>query len=201
TDLDGTLRIQEDMVVDVISRLVRKHGSLIDVLGGDSSFLKNIRAPFPRMTYTEVLELLQRKGSNIKWGDDIGTKEEFLLTKEMSLPIFITHYPAKIKAFYHMPDPENDRVVCCADLLLPRGNGELIGGGQRVHDKEQLIRLIKDAHLNPSDYQWYIDLRRYGTQPHSGFGLGLARFLRFLLNLPHIRESMAYPRTKNRVYP
>jgi len=159
------------------------------------------KPPYPRITYAEALEILDRKGIKVKWGDDFGADEERELSKEFEKPFFVTHWPREAKAFYHMPDPENPKVCRNADLLAPGGFGEIVGGGQRIHDYDQLLERIRENGLNPEDYKWYLDLRKYGSVPHSGFGLGIERVLWWLLKLPHIRDACLFPRTPARVYP
>jgi len=159
------------------------------------------KPPYPRIRYAEALEILQKKGFDIKWGDDFGADEERELSKEFEKPFFVTHWPREAKAFYHMPDPEDSKVCRNADLLAPGGFGEIVGGGQRIHDYNQLLERIRENGLNPDDYKWYLDLRKYGSIPHSGFGLGVERVLWWLLRLSHIRDACLFPRTPARVYP
>jgi len=157
--------------------------------------------PYPRIKYAEALEILTNKGMEVKWGDDFGADEERELSKEFEKPFFVTHYPREAKAFYHMLDPSDPTVCRNADLLAPGGFGEIVGGGQRIHKYEELIERIKENNLNPEDYEWYLDLRKYGSVPHSGFGLGIERMLWWLLRLSHIRDAALFPRTPARVYP
>jgi asparaginyl-tRNA synthetase len=153
------------------------------------------------MTYDEAIESLTGKGSKITWGKDIGTKEEHLLTEDYTRPVIVTHFPTSIKPFYHYPDPKRPKVTKCVDFFLPKGYGEVIGGGQRIHDLDQLISRIKEHNLNPEEYGWYIDLRRYGTVPHGGFGLGIDRLIRWIVQGEHIRQVVPFPRDQRRVYP
>ena len=159
------------------------------------------KPPYPRIKYSEALEILRKKGFQIEWGDDFGADEERELSKEFEKPFFVTHWPKEAKAFYHMPDPSNPSVCRNADLLTPGGFGEVVGGGQRIHDYNQLMERIREEGLNPDDYKWYLDLRRFGSVPHSGFGLGVERMLWWLLKLEHIRDACLFPRTPARVYP
>jgi asparaginyl-tRNA synthetase len=160
-----------------------------------------ITPPFERISYTEAIDLLNQKGHKLEWGEDFGAEEERILTQDKKIPLFVYNYPRVAKAFYHKLDPENPKVVNCADLLAPEGHGEIIGGGQRTHDQAELIQRIQDDNLNPDAYKWYIDLRKYGTVPHSGFGLGTERIVKWMCKLESIRDAIAYPRTINRVYP
>jgi len=157
--------------------------------------------PFPRITYDEALSRVREEGVSLEWGQDFGADEERVLSKQFSKPFFVTRYPRKVKAFYHMPDPQDQRVVLCVDLMAPGGYGEIAGGGQRIHRYEDLMQSIREFDLKTQDYGWYLDLRKYGTVPHSGFGLGIERTLRWILALPHIRDACLFPRTPTRVYP
>ncbi len=136
-----------------------------------------------------------------RWGTDLGWKEEKVLTENFDCPFFVTHYPKGVKAFYHMPDPNNPEVTLSADLLAPEGYGEITGGGQRIHDLQQLLVRIKEEDLKIEDYNWYVDLRRYGTVPHSGFGMGIERTLAWMCKLEHIRDAIPFPRLINRIFP
>ena len=157
--------------------------------------------PFQRIRYDEVVEILAKKGVQFKYGDDMGWEEEKQLTEEYTKPFFVTHFPKGIKAFYHKPDPQNPEVTLSADLLAPEGYGEITGGGQRIHDLNELLKRMEEENLNPKDYAWYVDLRRYGSVPHSGFGLGVERVIAWICKLEHIRDAVAFPRLINRVYP
>ena len=157
--------------------------------------------PFPRLRYDEAVRVVQKKIPDFKWGQDMGWEEEKILTGSMNKPFFVSHFPKSIKAFYHMPDPQNDKVTLSVDLLAPEKYGEITGGGQRIHDLQQLLSRIKEEHLKSDDYKWYVDLRRYGTVPHSGFGMGIERTLAWICKLEHIREAIAFPRLINRIYP
>ncbi|MEM0383714.1 MAG: asparagine--tRNA ligase [Candidatus Caldarchaeum sp.] len=160
-----------------------------------------LEAPFERVKYSEALDLLERKGVSVPWGSDLGADEERVLTMEFDKPFFLTHFPKKAKAFYHKPDPSNKELTLSADLLAPSGYGEVVGGGQRIHDYDELLSRIEEEGLDPSDYAWYLDLRKYGSVPHSGFGLGLERLVQWLLGLKNIRSAAMFPRTPTRVYP
>jgi asparaginyl-tRNA synthetase len=197
-DLEEIMRVQESLLQHCTQEVAEKSAS-------DLKFLKRrFRAPtepFKRVTYSECVELLQSKGMKVEWGDDFGMDEERVLSKEFQDPFFVTYYPRKAKAFYHMPNPNDPKVTLSADLLAPSGIGEISGSGQRIHDYNQLVESIKEFDLNPTDYEWYLDLRRYGTVPHSGFGMGIDRTLRWILAVNHIRDVTLFPRTLTRVYP
>jgi asparaginyl-tRNA synthetase len=137
----------------------------------------------------------------MEFGDDFGVEQERCLVEEFEKPFFVHSFASEAKAFYHRPDPKNPEVVLCADLLAPEGNGEVIGGGERIFELDVLLSRIEEADLDPSNYEWYIDLRRYGTCPHAGFGLGIARLVKWFCKLEHIRQSVPFPRTINRIYP
>jgi len=200
-DSDKNMNIQEDLVTWVVQNLIKSHESLLLQLGRDIAPLKNVKPPFPRITYGEVIDLLKNKGFNIEWGEDIGGDEETALSESFEKPVFIYNYPKDIKAFYMKPNPDDKDTVLCDDLLSPEGYGEIIGGSQRNDIYESLLNRIKEKNLNPDSYKWYLDIRKYGSVPHSGFGLGLERFLAWICKLKHIRESIPFPRLINRIYP
>lgn len=168
---------------------------------GRSIRVEEVEGRFPRITYDEALEILERHGLEAEWGTDIGADEERIISSEFQTPVFLTHFPRKLKPFYHKPDPENRNVTLSADLLAPRGNGEIVGSGVRIDDYEELRGRILEDGLNPDDYSWYLDLRKYGSVPHAGFGLGVERVLKWILGLPHVRMAALFPRTITRVTP
>ncbi|MEM2091922.1 MAG: asparagine--tRNA ligase [Candidatus Bathyarchaeia archaeon] len=202
-DLEGIMRIEEEMLTYILHRLVEDPIAARDLeaLGRPPKDLLRIEPPFPRITYDEVVKILNDDGIRFEWGNDLGWVEEKHLTLKFDKPFFITHYPRSAKAFYHKPDPKRPEVTLSADLLAPEGYGEITGGGQRIEDLNELLERIKENNLNPEDYKWYIDLRRYGTVPHSGFGLGVERTIAWICKLSHIRDAIAFPRLINRVYP
>jgi asparaginyl-tRNA synthetase len=197
-DLNGIMQVQEQLVTSICQSIVENCKAELEFL---KRRFKPPSLPFTRITYTDAINKLRQLDVKIEWGQDLGADEERILSKQFKDPFFVTHYPKQCKAFYHMPDPSNPEVTLSADLLAPAGHGEIAGGGQRIHDYNQLVQKIKEFELNPDDYQWYIDLRKYGTVPHSGFGLGVERTLRWILGLPHIRDGCLFPRTPARVYP
>ena len=200
-DLEGLMRLEEELVTHMCQSIRDKMPEELKLLGRDPSQLANVKPPFPRITYDEAVRLIQESRPDFKWGTDMGWEEEKVLTENFNMPFFVSHYPKGVKAFYHMPDPKNPNVTLSTDLLAPEGYGEITGGGQRIHDLKQLLDRIKEDGLNPEDYKWYIDLRRYGTVPHSGFGMGVERTLAWICKLEHIRDAIAFPRLINRVYP
>jgi asparaginyl-tRNA synthetase len=195
------MEVQEQMLEYVCQKMADSHYDLLQSLGREPEKLKAVRAPFKRLMYSDAVELAQKKGANIKMGQDIGADEEALLTKEEDKPIFITNYPKDIKAFYMREDPENKGTVLNADMLAPEGHGEIIGGSERIWELDELLGRMKEQNLNMKDYEWYVDLRRYGPFPHSGFGLGIERLVKWTLGLDHIRDAIPFPRVINRVYP
>jgi asparaginyl-tRNA synthetase len=200
-DNEGNMEIQEGLVSHACQKLAKEHPDLLEFFGRDPRDLLAVKPPFDRMSYDEAIEAVQKKGGKIKWGEDMGTEEERLLTQDLKAPLFVYNYPAHIKAFYMRIDPENPKTVLCDDLLAPEGHGEIIGGSERIWELGELLQAIKDWKLDPKDYGWYIDLRKYGSVPHSGFGLGFERIIKWILRLEHIRDAIAFPRTINRVKP
>jgi len=200
-DSEKNMDLQEDMLSEVIGKLVEKCPEELASLGRDISPLLKVKPPFPRISYDQAVEILQSKGFAIQWGDDIGGDEETALSESFEKPVFIHDYPRHIKAFYMKPHPEDEKKVLCDDLFAPEGYGEIIGGSQRNDEYTSLLNRIKEAGLDPEKYQWYLDLRLYGSVPHSGFGLGIERLLAWILRLPHVREAIPFPRLINRIYP
>ncbi len=195
------MKIQEELVCYIISQVLKNRKKELEFLKRDLASLKKIRPPFPRITYDGAIELFKKKGIKIKWGDDFGGDEETILSKNFEKPVFIEKYPAGLKAFYMKPDPENPKYVLNNDLLAPEGYGEIIGGSQRIDDLKTLEEKIKEFKLPKKEYGWYLDLRRYGSMPHSGFGIGLERTVAWLCDLDHIRETIPFPRLINRLRP
>jgi asparaginyl-tRNA synthetase len=200
-DLDGLMRLEEELVAQACRRVGEQMKDELKLVGGDPDKLAMMKTPFPRITYDEAVRLVQKSRRDFKWGTDMGYEEEKVLTESFNQPFFVTRFPKGIKAFYHMPDPENPKVTLSVDLLAPEGYGEITGGGQRIHDLNQLLARINEEGMNPEDYKWYVDLRRYGTVPHSGFGMGIERTLAWMCKLEHIRDAIAFPRLINRIYP
>ena len=198
---EENLKVQEEFVSYLV-RYVLDHCPLeLERLGRDVTVLEKIVPPFPRITYDEAIAFLQKNGHEIQWGEDFGAPHETAIAEQYNKPVFITHYPTEIKAFYMKPDPQNPRVVLCADMIAPEGYGEIIGGSQRIDDIALLEERCREHQLDLSAYQWYLDLRRYGTVPHSGFGLGLERTVAWICGTEHVRETIPFPRLLNRLYP
>lgn len=200
-DLQGLIKVEEELLLHICHQAAAQAPEELKELGRDSKELADLKAPLPTITYDRAVELIRRSDSTFEWGTDLGYNQEKVLTKEFTTPFFVTHYPKGVKAFYHMPDPKRPEVTLSVDLLAPEGYGEITGGGQRIHDYEQLMQRINEEHLNPEDYSWYLDLRKYGTVPHSGFGMGIERTVAWICKLKHIRDAAAFPRLMNRIRP
>ncbi|MVO99991.1 asparagine--tRNA ligase [Paenibacillus lutrae] len=200
-DHEESLRVQEQFISHVVQTVLNKCRAELETLGRDISKLEKIQAPFPRITYDEAVEFLQAAGHEFPWGEDFGAPHETAIAEKYEKPVFITHYPTGIKAFYMKPDPNRPEVVLCADMIAPEGYGEIIGGSQRIDDPQLMEERFKEHELSSEAYQWYMDLRKYGTVPHSGFGLGLERTVAWICGLEHVRETIPFPRLLYRLYP
>jgi asparaginyl-tRNA synthetase len=198
---EDNVRLQEEFVSYVVSHVLNHCERELAVIGRDVSKLANVQAPFPRITYDEAIDWLKKNGHDIEWGDDLGSPHETALAQQYDRPLFIERYPAKIKAFYMQPDPNRPEVVLGADMLAPEGYGEIIGGSQRIHDYELLKSRFEEHNLPMDTYGWYLDLRKYGTVPHSGFGIGVERTVAWICGLEHVREANPFPRLLYRLYP
>jgi len=198
--IEDLMQLEERLISHVCQSVAKKCRKHLEALGLDPKELSKIKAPFPKIMYTEAIELLHKKGFEIPWGEDFGFNEERALTEEFKGPVFVHAYPKKIKAFYVKAYADKPDIVMSADLLVPR-IGELSTGGARVDDKKELIRNLEEFGLNPQDYEWYVDLRRYGSVPHTGFGMGVERLLAWMLNLESIMDAIPFPRTTRRSYP
>jgi len=200
-DSDDNMRLQEEFVSYIVGRVLERRQPELKELERDVSKLEKIKAPFPRIDYGDAVRILQEKGSSVKWGDDLGAEDETILVEGQDRPVFIYNYPKQAKAFYMKENPADPRTVLCDDLLAPEGYGEIIGGSQREDDHDKLLARIKEEGLPVDAYNWYLDLRKYGTFVHSGFGLGLERTVGWICGIHHIREAIAFPRTMNRLRP
>jgi len=199
---EESLEIQEQYVTFIIQSVLKHCQSELKALDRDISKLENITAPFPRITYDDAIQLLKDKGiDDIEWGEDFGAPHETAIAESFDKPVFITHYPTTLKAFYMKPDPEREEVVLCADLIAPEGYGEIIGGSQRIDDLALLEQRYQEHNLSDPNYEWYLELRKYGSVPHSGFGLGLERTVAWVTGIDHVRETIPFPRLLNRLYP
>ncbi|MFL5577142.1 MAG: asparagine--tRNA ligase [Gemmatimonadaceae bacterium] len=200
-DSNANMRLQEDFVSYIVQRVLDRRKKELAELERDTSKLESVVAPFPRLSYSDAIPILLKKGSQIKWGDDLGAEDEALLVADYDRPLFVYNYPKEAKAFYMKENPEDPRTVLCDDLLAPEGYGEIIGGSQREDDHDKLLHRIQEEGLPVEAYDWYLALRRYGTFPHAGFGLGLERTVAYVCGLPHIRETIPFPRLMNRLRP
>jgi asparaginyl-tRNA synthetase len=200
-EFDGLQQLAEEFVSYIVGRAVERCGEELKTLERDVTKLANVQAPFPRITYRDAIELLAGKGMEVKFGDDIGGDEETVIANSFDRPVIITRYPTAIKAFYMQPDPEDPNVVLGMDIIAPEGYGEIIGGSQRIHDHDLLLQRIQEHGLPVDAFQWYLDVRKYGTFPHSGFGMGLERVVAWVSGVHHLRETIPYPRMLNRIYP
>ncbi|MFD2214273.1 asparagine--tRNA ligase [Metabacillus endolithicus] len=201
-EFEDNLQVQEAYVSYITQSVLENCSLELNTLGRDTSKLEKIKAPFPRITYDDAIKFLQEKGfTDIKWGDDFGAPHETAIAESFDKPVFITHYPTSLKPFYMQPDPNREEVVLCADLIAPEGYGEIIGGSERIHDERLLKQRIEEHQLDEQAYEWYLQLRKYGSVPHSGFGLGLERTVAWLSGVEHVRETIPFPRLLNRLYP
>jgi asparaginyl-tRNA synthetase len=184
-----------------VARLLERRAEDFKTVERDTSKLENVRAPYPRMHYNDAAQLLEDKGLPFEWGSDFGGTDETVISEQFDRPLFVTHYPAAVKAFYMEPDPADERLCLSCDCLAPEGYGEIIGGGQRMASLELLERRIDEHGLPHEAFDWYKDLRRYGTVPHSGFGIGVERTLAWIAGLDHVRETIPFPRLLYRIRP
>lgn len=200
-DYKGNMDIQEQMVTAMVESVLKNAKDELLLVRKDIEPLNAIKPPFKRMTYSQAIDKLRGQNYEISWGCDLGAPEERALTAEETVPVFVTNYPKECKAFYMKEDEEDPRTYACADLLAPAGFGEIIGGSERETDLAKLISRMEAQEIAMGPYEWYLDLRRYGSVPHSGFGLGVERVVKFVCGLEHIRDAIPYPRTVSRVYP
>jgi asparaginyl-tRNA synthetase len=199
--LEDITELAEDLIISIVGRILETKNEELEILERETAPLERVKKPFPRVTYDEILPQLKEKGSKIEWGSDLGAPEETLISEIYDTPVCVTHFPASIKAFYMQPDDQRPELVLGVDVFASEGFGELVGGGQRIHDVSLLEKRIKEHNLPREAYQWYVDLRKYGSVPHSGFGLGLERTLSWICNIKHIRESIPFPRLLYKIYP
>jgi len=200
-DSDDNMRLQEDFVSYIVERALERCGEELRLLERDTTPLERVTPPFPRLDYNQAIELLASRGSETTWGQDLGATDETIIAESYDRPVFVINYPKAAKAFYMKENPADPRTVLCDDLLAPEGYGEIIGGSQREDDYDRLLARIREEGLPEKAYDWYLDLRRYGTFVHSGFGLGVERTVAWITGRHHIRETIPFPRTINRLYP
>jgi asparaginyl-tRNA synthetase len=200
-DQEENLQVQEQFVAHIVQSVLANCSKELETLERDTSKLEKIQGAFPRISYDQAVEYLKGKGFEFEWGEDFGAPHETAIAEPYETPVFITNYPTEIKAFYMKPDPNRPEVVLCADMIAPEGYGEIIGGSQRIDDPELMEQRFNEHELSKEAYQWYLDLRKYGTVPHSGFGLGLERTVAWICGLDHVRETIPFPRLLYRLYP
>jgi asparaginyl-tRNA synthetase len=200
-DLDDIMDVQEELVWEVVTSVLRMRRAELAVLERDTEPLERVEPPFPRITYSDAVELLNERGHAFEWGADFGAEDETVLSMAHEKPFMVTRYPRHVKPFYMENDPDDPRVTLSVDMLAPEGYGEIVGGGQRVMDLSELESRIEEEGLPREDYEWYLDLRRYGSVPHGGFGMGIERLVAWICALPHIREAIPFPRMLYRLKP
>jgi asparaginyl-tRNA synthetase len=200
-DLNDMMVLGEGLVSAIVQSVLANKPRDLEMLKRDTKELENVKPPFPRISYEDAIKLLQKQGNPSKFGDDIGGDEETIVSNEFDRPVMVHRYPASIKAFYMQPDAERPDLALAFDMLAPEGYGEIIGGSQRIHDYDLLVKRLREHNLPEESFQWYLDLRRYGSVPHSGFGMGLERTVAWICGVEHIREVIPFPRMLYRVYP
>ena len=199
--LDDVIDLAEALVIAVVQRVLEKRRPELKVLERDTTRLELVKAPFPRISYDEAAALLKEKGLPFAWGGDFGAPDETAISENFDRPVCVHRYPSAIKAFYMKPDPERPEVALCVDVLAPEGYGEIIGGGQRIDDYDLLVARIEEHKLPKEAFEWYLDLRRFGSVPHGGFGMGIERVVAWICGIDHLREAIPYPRMLYRIYP
>jgi asparaginyl-tRNA synthetase len=199
--LDDVMQLAEELVAGVIQRVLEKCRPELEILARDVTKLERCTAPFPRISYDEAIKILKEKGSEIEWGGDFGGTDETLLAESFDRPVMVHRYPSQVKAFYMRPDPERPELALCVDMLAPEGYGEIIGGSERLADYDLLIKRMEESKLPRQAFEWYLDLRRYGTVPHGGFGMGIERVVAWICGLEHVRETIPFPRMLYRLTP
>lgn len=199
--LDDIMEVEEGLVSAMVGEVVAKRANELKLLERDARRLRKIEPPFPRLTYTEAVERLKASGHDFEWGGDFGAEDETILSQQFEKPVFVHRYPRQVKPFYMEDDPEDPSVTLSVDMLAPEGYGEIVGGGQRLADLDKLIGRVEAEKMPRADYEWYLDLRRYGSVPHAGFGLGIERFVAWVCGIPHIRETIPFPRMLQRMRP
>ncbi len=200
-DLNDIMKLSEDFVSYVVGRVLENRQEELKILERDTSLLEAIVPPFPKISYDEAFDLLEKEGTETPRGSDFGGGDETVISSKFDKPVIIHRYPSNIKAFYMQPDAENPELALCMDMLAPEGYGEIIGGSQRIHDLDLIMKRIGEHNLPPEAFNWFLDLRKYGTVPHSGFGMGIERVVAWICKLDHVRETIPFPRMLHRSYP
>jgi len=199
--LEDIIELSEEFVSYLVERVLEKRREELRILERDPTPLEKVCPPFPRITYDEAVEILKKKGFKFEWGDDFGGDEETAISESFEKPVIVHRYPAKIKAFYMKRDKDNPELALCMDMLAPEGYGEIIGGSEREENMETLLKRIEEFNLPKEAYDWYLDLRKYGSVPHSGFGLGVERTIAWISKIHHVREAIPFPRLLEKIYP
>jgi asparaginyl-tRNA synthetase len=199
--LDDLMKLGEDLVSYIVAKVLERRRRDLETLERDPAKLEKIQPPFPRLQYDDAIKLLHEKGSQLPWGEDLAGSDETLISEQFDTPVIVHRYPAKAKAFYMEPDPQRPDLALCMDMLAPEGFGEIIGGSQRLSSLELLRQRIREHNLPEEAFGWYLDLRRFGSVPHGGFGLGVERTTAWIAGVPHIREAIPFPRMLYRIYP
>ena len=200
-DLDDIMDLAQEYLCAIVQRVLTERREELKVLERDIAVLEKVQSPFPRISYHEAFDILEKEGTQTPRGSDFGGTDETIISSQFDRPVIVHRYPAAIKAFYMQPDGENPELALCMDILAPEGYGEIIGGSQRIHDYDLLSERIEEHHLPREAFQWYLDLRKYGSVPHSGFGMGVERVVAWVCGIDHVRETIAFPRMLNRMYP
>lgn len=200
-ELNDIMELAEQFITFIVQRVLENKQPELKTLERDISKLENVKPPFPRLSYDEAAQLLKEKGLTFEYGNDFGGTDETVLSENFDRPVMVHRYPAATKAFYMQPDPDNPKLALCVDVLAPEGYGEIIGGSQRIHDYNLMLQRIKEHDLPQQAFEWYLDLRRYGSVPHSGFGMGIERVVAWICKLDHLRETIPFPRLLHRIYP
>jgi len=200
-DLNDIMKLAEELVAEIVQKVLKKRKGDLEILDRDITKLEKIAPPFPRISYTEAVEILKRSGSDFKWGDDFGAPHETIISSNFDKPVLVHRFPAQAKAFYMKKDPQDPRLTLSVDMLASEGYGEIVGGGQRDEELSHLEKGIDEHSLPREVFEWYLDLRRYGSVPHAGFGLGIERTVAWLCGTQHVREVIPFPRTLYRIYP
>jgi asparaginyl-tRNA synthetase len=199
--LDDVMDLAEALVAYVVQRVLERRRPELKALERDTSTLEKVQAPFPRVSYDEAAKLLKEKGLPFEWGGDFGAPDETAISESFDRPVCVHRYPSAVKAFYMKPDPQRPEVALCVDVLAPEGYGEIIGGGERIDDFDLLVKRIEEHGLPKQAFEWYLDLRRFGSVPHGGFGMGIERVVTWICGIDHLREAIPYPRMLYRIYP
>jgi asparaginyl-tRNA synthetase len=200
-DLNDDMELAEDFLEYIVQTVLKDCEQELKVLERNTAMLQNVKKPLPRISYSEAVEILHQKGINFEWGGDFGGTDETVISEQFDRPVMVHRYPSEVKAFYMKRDPENPKVALAVDVLAPEGYGEIIGGSQREDDLDMLLQRIKAHNLPQEAFEWYLDLRRFGTVPHAGFGLGLERTVGWICGLEHVRETVPFPRMMYRLTP